>query len=507
MRLQTTLRVLQTSIVICGLLPYLAHAQVVPETQETSAVITGPSDSAVGRTVILDASASRVKGERVEYRWTIVERKQLIGKSVEAIFTPDRTGVFTFRLTIKSTGLDGKVETSETTHRVVIYRRKIVVIADQSISPEKLQGHVDRALEVGVYLRVVQPDPSTQTLGIEDAITSLLTEKKDILSNAESIVVWTDGISGLQALLRSVKTDTDKVSQVKNSALVIITRSGLKSLERTVRGSFAELSPLEIIMTRSLAINPIIEAKNVDEFKTLLSEQDIEAVTIVSATYSLRPWNVISSLVNYLLARGVSSNTVILLLMLPVIATIFTFLKQVIGITTFGLYTPSIIALSFLSLGWWTGLLILLFILITGHATRSLVNRWRLLYIPKSAIILTVLAFSLLILIGLGTAFGISYNRDTVFMLLILSTLAENYLSLKSEEGWRSAALGMSETVLGALLCIAVVQWQALQSLILAYPELILLTLLINIFLGRWTGLRLIEYFRFREVFNHLQEE
>ena len=503
-------RLALTTPLACALLcyagPFTANAQVVP-TQETAAVITGPSDSAVGRTVILDASASRVKGERIEYRWTIVETKQLIGKSVEAIYTPDRTGVYTFRLTIKTTGLDGKVETAETSHRVVVYRRKIVVIADQSVAPEKLQGHVNRALDVGVYLRVIQPDTSTPTLGVEDAITSLLVEKKDTLSNAESVVIWTDGISGLQALLRSVKVDTDKASQVKNSTLVLITNAGLKTLERTVRGSFAELSPAEIIITRSLAINPIIEAKDVEEFKILLTQQDIEMMTITSPTYSLRPWNVISSLVNYLLARGVSSNTVILLLMLPVIATIFTFLKQVIGITTFGLYTPSVIALSFLSLGWWTGLLILLFILVTGHVTRTLVNRWRLLYIPKSAIILTVLAFSLLVLIGLGTAFGISYNRDTVFMLLILSTLAENYLSLKSEEGWRLAGLGMAETVLGALLCIAVVQWQTFQSLILAYPELILLTFVINIFLGRWTGLRLIEYFRFREVFKHLQEE
>ena len=88
-----------------------------------------------------------------------------------------------------------------------------------------------------------------------------------------------------------------------------------------------------------------------------------------------------------------------------------------------------------------------------------------------------------------------------------MSTLAESFLTVKSEEGWKAASFGIGETVLAALVCVFIVQWSFLQSLILAYPELILLTVGVNVFLGRWTGLRLVEYFRFREVFKHIQEE
>jgi hypothetical protein len=41
----------------------------------------------------------------------------------------------------------------------------------------------------------------------------------------------------------------------------------------------------------------------------------------------------------------------------------------------------------------------------------------------------------------------------------------------------------------------------------LGHPELIFVFLLINIILGRWTGLRLFEYIRFREVLKHAKEE
>jgi hypothetical protein len=44
----------------------------------TQAVITGPDDIAVGRTIILDASSSTTSGEKTEYRWFIEEPRQTI---------------------------------------------------------------------------------------------------------------------------------------------------------------------------------------------------------------------------------------------------------------------------------------------------------------------------------------------------------------------------------------------------------------------------------------------
>ena len=88
-----------------------------------------------------------------------------------------------------------------------------------------------------------------------------------------------------------------------------------------------------------------------------------------------------------------------------------------------------------------------------------------------------------------------------------MSTLAESFLNVKTGEGWWAASIGIGETILASLLCVAIVQWALLQSFILAYPELIFITIIINAALGRWTGLRLVEYVRFREVFRHLQEE
>lgn len=497
------------SFLIAGIAP----AASVPEigksiaSGKTTAVISAPDDIAVGRTIILDASASHSAGERTQYVWTIEETKQVIGRNVEAIFTPEKTGTFTFRLTVKSTDLSGKTEQVSSLHPVVVFRKKIVLIADASADAEAMLMSEIFAEEEGVFLKIIRSPETTGTLGAEDDIYRQLAEQKTMLLNASSIVIWSDGIAGVQALMRAAKADPDTAVAMGNQSIVLITNRSLGILARSTRGAYSFLKPKEIIISRKEAMKPLIASENSTAFSETMAERGIENLAVNEATFRLRFWDIVSILVNYLLSHGVSGQTVILLLMLPVIATIFSFLKQVVGITTFGLYTPSIVALSFLALGWWIGLLFLLFILAVGYGARSFMKRWRLLYIPKVAIILAVLSFALLALVAFGTWAGLSFSRETVFILLILSTQAENFLNLKSEEGWMSAILGITETVSGALLCVLIVQWQLLQSLVLAYPELILLTILMNIFLGRWTGLRLVEYFRFREIFKHLAEE
>ena len=471
------------------------------------AIITGPGDIAVGRTIILDASSSRVEGDKTEYRWSIDETKQSIGRNVEAIYTPEKPGILTFRLVLRTTGLDGKPEEAEAVQTVTVFKRKIVIIADGSVPSEKLSMHAEEAIKDGVFVKIIQIDPNTPKLVVEDALMKMIAEDKGALSGADAIVIWTDGISGLQALMRAVRADAERQVAIHNQSIVMLTEHSLGTASRTTRGALTLLNPAEIIITRSEAINPLIKVADIAEFRTAIKTRDIDSLTLSSSSVTLRPWDFLSILVNYLLANGVSGQAVILLLILPIIATIFAFLKQIIGITSFGLYTPSIVALSFLALGWQIGLLFLLFILIMGYLTRSAMKQWRLLYIPKVAIILTVLSFTLLLLVAIGTSAGLAFPRDTVFILLIMSALAENFLNLKTEEGWRSAFLGIGETVFGSLLCVFIVQSQWLQSTVLAYPELVLVTIFINIGLGRWTGLRLVEYFRFREVFKHLQEE
>lgn len=498
--------------VACALVPFVAYAQTpeLPASPDVAvqAVISGPTDVAVGRTLILDASASRV-GEGVieRYEWTVEGQRAPISQSVEAVYTPENVGILNFHLTITVRDSDGEAIVSEADYRVVAYDRKIVLVVDAGIERDKLALHAQTADEQGIFFHIVQPPTSTTPLDSEEAIVALLAEESSSLQGADAIVVWTEGVRGLQALMRTAQANPDVRTSIQQQTIVVIADGSLNTLSRTAKGQYAVLRPKAILLTRREALNALLATPTLAEFEAELQRRDIDVLTLNESSAGLRPWNVLSSLVNAMLVRGVPSHTVILLLVLPVIATILAFLKQVVGITTFGLYTPSIIALSFLALGWQMGVLFLVAILLVGYGARRLMRGWRILYIPKVAIILTVVSVALLVLMSVGAMLGMTFTRETIFLLLIMSTLAESFLNVKTEQGLMSAFFAIGETVLAALVCVFLVQWGPFQSLLLAYPELLLLTVIVNVLLGRWTGLRLFEYFRFRDVFRHLQEE
>jgi hypothetical protein len=472
----------------------------------TTAIINGPEDSLVGRTIILDASDSRIVGSNPEYLWYIEGQREPISRKIDAIYTPEKEGVAKFRVVIRTT-VDNQVREATVTHAVTIYRRKILMVTDPSSDSQKIEAQRVAAEEAGIYLKVIRPEADNQGHTNQDAIDTLLQNHLDDIETADVIILRTDGVAGLQGMMAATESDVRRSVTLGNQTIAVVVEGSLSRVARILRGPFYTLQPRRIVLIRPEAVNLLTTTPSADAFLAQAEARDLDMQILDEHTASIHPWNVISLLVMYLLTHGVPSQTVILLLMLPVIATILAFLRQVIGINTFGLFTPSIVALSFLALGWWVGLLFLIFIVATGYATRAVMRRWPLLFIPKVAIILTVGSLTLLILLAVGAAAGVHLSRDAVFILLIMSTLSENFLTAKTEQGFNSAVLAIGQTVFAALLCVAVVSLPFFQSLILAYPELILLTILINVLLGRFTGLRLSEYFRFREVFKHMAEE
>ncbi len=66
----------------------------------------------------------------------------------------------------------------------------------------------------------------------------------------------------------------------------------------------------------------------------------------------------------------------------------------------------------------------------------------------------------------------------------------------------------LSELLLVSLACYLVVgQWSGFQTLMLAHPEIIFLFIAGDVLLAKFTGLRLTEYVRFRELLQKEEEE
>jgi hypothetical protein len=210
----------------------------------------------------------------------------------------------------------------------------------------------------------------------------------------------------------------------------------------------------------------------------------------------------ISRTMSYFVSRGVSQSVLFLLLAVPFITFLIAFARQVIGVRTFGVYAPLMLTLSFILLGLKFGFVVFAVVLVVSYLIRLLFDRVELLYIPKISLLLSALSLSFFLVLGVAVEFDAQTNLAlAVFPMLVMSTVSEKFLSAQSEGGLKSAVQIAGETVIVSLLAYAFVQWSWLQNSILAFPEVIILPIVGCVWIGRWTGLRLTEYFRFSALF------
>jgi len=293
---------------------------------------------------------------------------------------------------------------------------------------------------------------------------------------------------------------------MEEKGVVLITDQTFSIVARPAQTAFNVLRPNYVLLAKSETLPLIIKAKTPDDVLNIIRTQSTPFWNLgpysERAVSRLMPWNALSYAVNALVNSGVPISSIILVLMLPIIATLLAFSRQIIGLKAFGIFTPAAVTLSFLAIGLQYGLLIFLVVLLAATASRFLLRRFRLLYLPRMALVLTATSFAVLGLFAIGGLFlkQTGTLAFSVFPILILVSLAEQFVESQIRLGFREAVLLTVETLFLSVAATLIIQWDALQSLVVGFPEIILATIPINILLGRWTGLRITEYFRFRKI-------
>lgn len=189
------------------------------------------------------------------------------------------------------------------------------------------------------------------------------------------------------------------------------------------------------------------------------------------------------------------------LLMLPVGALVVVIFRNVIGMPTFGTFLPALIAASAGETGLLWGIIGILIVVVVAASVRRVFHRLQLLHSPSLAILLAAVAVTLLA--TSLTAEGIGIRKlayITLFPVAVLAISAERFFLLLTEKGAPTAFKSLAGTLLVMSACYAVMNSLALQILLIGFPELLLCVVALDIYLGRWIGIRLLEYRRFRAI-------
>jgi transglutaminase-like putative cysteine protease len=189
------------------------------------------------------------------------------------------------------------------------------------------------------------------------------------------------------------------------------------------------------------------------------------------------------------------------LLLLPFGALITTIIRNVVGIGTFGTFSPALLAMSFIYANWQTGVVILVIVGLVGVFSRSFLERLRLLAVPRLSIILTLVI--LCVVFGLSILYYLlpEVVTDSVLLpMVILTMLIERFYVTTEEDGLMYTIQLAAGTLLVASLVYAILAWNEIGQFVLIYPEAHLFTIAVFILLGRYAGYRITELWRFRDL-------
>jgi transglutaminase-like putative cysteine protease len=189
------------------------------------------------------------------------------------------------------------------------------------------------------------------------------------------------------------------------------------------------------------------------------------------------------------------------ILMLPIGALVVVLFRNVVGMPTFGTFLPALLAAAAGSTGALYGVGAIAIVIGTVSLARWGIQRLELLHSPTLAILLAAVVFSLITLTMLAERAGIGpLTQVTLFPIAVLAISAERFYLSLTEHGGKAAGKELAGTLVVMLACYVVMNSLALQILVIGFPEVIFLVIAADIYLGRWVGMRLSEYGRFRKL-------
>lgn len=187
------------------------------------------------------------------------------------------------------------------------------------------------------------------------------------------------------------------------------------------------------------------------------------------------------------------------LLMIPIGALVMVFMRNFIGIDAFGTFMPVLIALAFRETQLLWGVMLFTLLVALGLSIRFLLDRLRLLLVPRLSAVLIVVVLLMLLISLVSHKLGMDTGLSVALFPMVIIAMTIERMSIVWEERGPADAMRAAFGSLVVAVCAYIAMglgW--LEHLIITFPELLLVVLALVVLAGRYTGYRLLELTRFK---------
>jgi hypothetical protein len=189
------------------------------------------------------------------------------------------------------------------------------------------------------------------------------------------------------------------------------------------------------------------------------------------------------------------------LLLIPFGILVIVLLRNFVGLSSFGTFAPVLIALAFRETELLKGILLFILIVSLGLGFRFYLERLRLLLVPRLAAVVTIVVLLMTAISIISNEMGIETGLSvSLFPMIIISLVIERMSIVWEERGAGTALKEGAGSLLMASLAYLVMGIDELRYWVTVFPECNFIVLGLIVAMGRYTGFRLTELFRFSRI-------
>lgn len=191
-------------------------------------------------------------------------------------------------------------------------------------------------------------------------------------------------------------------------------------------------------------------------------------------------------------------NTLKWLMIFPLAILVVVIMRNIIGVSTMGTFTPMLLAMSLVRTGFWPGLICFSVMIALGLVMRALVAKLNLLLVPRISFVVIFVILLIQCLTVVGYRFNYSIVSSAIFFPIIITAWIIERASITwEEEGAVNTLKEILFTFITAVVTYFVISNEYVRHVMFAFNELNLVILFIVMLLGTYTGYRLTELMRF----------
>lgn len=194
-------------------------------------------------------------------------------------------------------------------------------------------------------------------------------------------------------------------------------------------------------------------------------------------------------------------NTLKWLMIFPLAILVVVLLRNVIGVSTMGTFTPMLLSMSLVKTGFIPGLICFSIMIVMGLLMRALVAKLNLLLVPRISFVVIFVILMIQLLTIIGYRIDSSLVSSAIFFPIIITAWIIERASITwEEEGARNTIQEILNTLLTAVVTYFVISNETVRHIMFAFNELNIVILFIVMLLGTYTGYRLTEITRFASL-------